>query len=34
MARVRKYYRRFVIRKPSASRARSREVYWVAEGFK
>ena len=34
MRDMRKYYGRLVSRKPDASRARSREVYWVATGFK
>jgi len=34
MRDMRKYYSRFVSRKPDASRARSREVYWVGTGFK
>ncbi len=34
MRDMRKYYGRFVSRKPDASRARSREVYWVGTGFK
>jgi 23S rRNA (uridine2552-2'-O)-methyltransferase len=34
MRDMRKYYSTFVTRKPDASRARSREVYWVAKGFK
>lgn len=34
MRDMRKHYKSFVARKPSASRARSREVYWVAKGFK
>lgn len=31
---VRKSYQKVVSRKPEASRARSREIYWVAKGFK
>ena len=31
---VRNNYQRVVSRKPDASRARSREIYWVAKGFK
>ena len=31
---LRKQYTRVLTRKPDASRARSREVYWVASGFK
>ncbi|MGH1487179.1 MAG: 23S rRNA (uridine(2552)-2'-O)-methyltransferase RlmE [Cellvibrionaceae bacterium] len=34
MREMRKHYSSFVTRKPDASRARSREVYWVAKGFK
>ncbi|MFT6389012.1 MAG: 23S rRNA (uridine2552-2'-O)-methyltransferase [Cellvibrionaceae bacterium] len=34
MRDMRKRYSRFVARKPNASRARSREVYWVGKGFK
>ncbi|MFT4844665.1 MAG: 23S rRNA (uridine2552-2'-O)-methyltransferase [Cellvibrionaceae bacterium] len=34
MRDMRKHYGRFVSRKPDASRARSREVYWVGKGFK
>jgi 23S rRNA (uridine2552-2'-O)-methyltransferase len=34
MRDMRRYYERFVSRKPDASRARSREVYWVGKGFK
>jgi len=34
MREMRKRYNSFVARKPSSSRARSREVYWVAKGFK
>ena len=34
MQEMRQHYRTFVVRKPSASRARSREVYWVAKHFK
>ncbi len=34
MAETRKYFTSVVTRKPDASRARSREVYWVAKGFK
>jgi 23S rRNA (uridine2552-2'-O)-methyltransferase len=34
MRDMRKYYGSFVARKPDASRARSREVYWVAKNFK
>ncbi|MBX2808417.1 MAG: 23S rRNA (uridine(2552)-2'-O)-methyltransferase RlmE [Cellvibrionaceae bacterium] len=34
MRELRPYYRRLISRKPEASRARSREVYWVATGFK
>ncbi len=31
---TRKHFNSVVTRKPDASRARSREVYWVAKGFK
>lgn len=31
---LRKKFRSVYIRKPKASRARSREVYWVAKGFR
>ncbi|EGG93325.1 Ribosomal RNA large subunit methyltransferase J [gamma proteobacterium IMCC1989] len=34
LAETRKNFTRVVTRKPDASRARSREVYWVATGFK
>jgi 23S rRNA (uridine2552-2'-O)-methyltransferase len=34
LAETRKHFSRVVARKPDASRARSREVYWVATGFK
>ncbi|MFT6220651.1 MAG: 23S rRNA (uridine2552-2'-O)-methyltransferase [Candidatus Endobugula sp.] len=34
LAIARKHFTRVVTRKPDASRARSREVYWVATGFK
>ena len=34
LAVARKHFTRVVTRKPDASRARSREVYWVATGFK
>jgi len=34
MRDMRKHYSSFVARKPNASRARSREVYWVGKGFK
>lgn len=34
MRDMRKYYGRLVSRKPDASRARSREVYWVGKDFK
>lgn len=34
LAETRKHFDRVVTRKPDASRARSREVYWVAKGFK
>ena len=34
LAQTRKHFARVVTRKPDASRARSREVYWVATGFK
>ena len=34
MADLRKQYQSVVTRKPDASRTRSREVYWVAKGFK
>ena len=34
LAETRKYFSKVVTRKPDASRARSREVYWVAKGFK
>lgn len=34
LAETRKHFTRVVTRKPDASRARSREVYWVATGFK
>ncbi|MFT6201306.1 MAG: 23S rRNA (uridine2552-2'-O)-methyltransferase [Candidatus Endobugula sp.] len=34
LAETRKNFSRVVARKPDASRARSREVYWVATGFK
>ena len=34
MRDMRSHYKRFVTRKPDASRARSREVYWVAKDFK
>jgi 23S rRNA (uridine2552-2'-O)-methyltransferase len=34
LAVARKHFARVVTRKPDASRARSREVYWVATGFK
>ncbi|MFT7389014.1 MAG: 23S rRNA (uridine2552-2'-O)-methyltransferase [Candidatus Endobugula sp.] len=34
LALTRKHFSRVVARKPDASRARSREVYWVATGFK
>ncbi len=34
MRGMRKYYNSFVSRKPEASRARSREIYWVGKGFK
>ena len=34
LAETRKCFNRVVTRKPDASRARSREVYWVAKGFK
>lgn len=34
LAQTRKHFTRVVTRKPDASRARSREVYWVATGFK
>lgn len=33
MKDLRKEYKSLVSRKPDASRARSREVYWVAKGF-
>ena len=34
LAETRKHFSSVVTRKPNASRARSREVYWVAKGFK
>ncbi|MFT5117543.1 MAG: 23S rRNA (uridine2552-2'-O)-methyltransferase [Kiritimatiellia bacterium] len=34
LAEIRKNFTSVVTRKPDASRARSREVYWVAKGFK
>lgn len=34
LAETRKHFSSVVTRKPDASRARSREVYWVAKGFK
>lgn len=34
LAETRTYFTSVVTRKPDASRARSREVYWVAKGFK
>jgi 23S rRNA (uridine2552-2'-O)-methyltransferase len=34
LADLRKQYKSLVTRKPDSSRARSREVYWVAKGFK
>lgn len=34
MKDMRQHYSQFVTRKPGASRARSREVYWVGKGFK
>jgi 23S rRNA (uridine2552-2'-O)-methyltransferase len=34
LAVARKHFTRVVTRKPDASRARSRDVYWVATGFK
>ena len=34
LAQTRKHFSSVVSRKPDASRARSREVYWVAKGFK
>jgi 23S rRNA (uridine2552-2'-O)-methyltransferase len=34
LAEMRKHFTTVVTRKPDASRARSREVYWVAKGFK
>ena len=34
MKTMRQHYGSFVVRKPSASRARSREIYWVAKHFK
>ncbi|MGS2718134.1 23S rRNA (uridine(2552)-2'-O)-methyltransferase RlmE [Eionea flava] len=34
LAQTRTHFSRVVTRKPDASRARSREVYWVATGFK
>ncbi len=33
LAETRKSFKHVVTRKPDASRARSREVYWVAKGF-
>lgn len=34
LGETRKHFSSVVTRKPDASRARSREVYWVAKGFK
>lgn len=34
LAQARTHFKSVVTRKPDASRARSREVYWVAKGFK
>lgn len=34
MRNMRRHYDRLVSRKPDASRARSREVYWVGKGYK
>ncbi|ODS23058.1 23S rRNA methyltransferase [Candidatus Endobugula sertula] len=34
LAETQQHFNRVVTRKPDASRARSREVYWVATGFK
>jgi 23S rRNA (uridine2552-2'-O)-methyltransferase len=34
LAELRKNFKQVATRKPDASRARSREVYWVAKGFK
>ena len=34
MRAMRPYYAHFFVRKPDASRARSREVYWVAKGYR
>jgi 23S rRNA (uridine2552-2'-O)-methyltransferase len=34
LQQVRQAFTKVAIRKPDASRARSREVYWVAEGFR
>ncbi len=34
LAQMRQHFASVVTRKPDASRARSREVYWVAKGFK
>lgn len=34
LSEVRKSFSKVVSRKPDASRARSKEVYWVAKGFK
>ena len=34
LAQARTHFKSVVTRKPEASRARSREVYWIAKGFK
>ncbi len=34
LKQARAAFKKVTVRKPDASRARSREVYWVAEGFK